>query len=80
MRVLFKNLCEYSCRFCEMEKHVLNDTKIQHNKGDVKYCKRTVEKTKNIPRNWLCHLFGHFPDCTLCDPDRETQPLIIQNN
>lgn len=35
-----------------------------------------VEKTKNIPRNWLCRLFGHHPSCRRCDPNRETELLI----
>ncbi len=35
-----------------------------------------VEKTKNIPRNWLCWLFGHHPRCRRCDPKCETELLI----
>ena len=34
------------------------------------------QRTKNIPRNWLCRLFGHSPNCNRCDPDRETQPIL----
>ncbi len=35
-----------------------------------------VEKAKNIPRNWLCRLFGHHPSCRRCDPNCETELLI----
>ncbi len=38
-----------------------------------------VEKTKNIPRNWLCRLFGHHPSCRRCDPNCETELLIKKN-
>lgn len=43
------------------------------------HLKKTVTRTKNIPRNWLCRLFGHFPECRHCDPDRETQSMITKN-
>ncbi len=58
----------------------MNDNNQIKKGNEINYVKLVGERTKNIPRNWFCRLFGYFPDCKHCDPDMEAQPLIHKNS